>query len=138
FGGHKVFIRRFNSGVILFIVWTAFCQSFLRDVWTQVSGLDVLYTLLGVIVILCAGSSLVWAGSRVVHFPAPSRITAFYCGGQKSIAMGLPLSAMIFSGAGFEMELSLVLMPLLLFHPAQLILGGWLVPRFQRFERESE
>ncbi len=133
FGGHKVFIRRFNSGVILFIVWAAFCQSFLRDVWTRVSGFDLGFTLIGVIVTLLAGSGLVWLGSGRIGFPDASRITALYCGGQKSIAMGLPLSVMIFSGAGFEYELSLVVLPLLLYHPAQLILGGWLVPRFQRF-----
>jgi len=28
FGRHKVLLRRFNNGVILFIVWSAFCQSF--------------------------------------------------------------------------------------------------------------
>ena len=133
FGRHKTFFRRFNSGVILFIVWAAFCQSFLRKVWTGISGADLTYTLIGVLLVLFAGGFLVWLGAGRLRLPPASRITAFYCGSQKTIAMGLPLSVMIFSGEEHGIELSLLVLPLLVYHPAQLILGGWLVPRFQRF-----
>lgn len=133
FGRHKTFLRRFNSGVILYIVWAAFCQSFLRNVWSDISGTDLAFTMVGVFLTLGTGGALVWLGSGWLGLPARSRITAFYCGSQKTIAMGLPLSIMIFSGEDLGIELSLLVLPLLIYHPSQLILGGWLLPRLQRF-----
>ena len=130
---HKAFVRRFNSGVILFIVWTAFSESFQRDIWSRVSGGDLLLTLVGTILLLLGASGLVWFVSGLWRFDWGSRITAFYCGGQKSLAMGLPLSAIIFAGSE-TVELSLLLIPLLCYHPLQLILGGWLMPRFRPAE----
>lgn len=130
---HKVFVRRFNSGVILFIVWTAFSESFQRDIWSQVGGGDLLLTLVGTILLLLGASLLVWTVSGLLGFEWESRVTAFYCGGQKSLAMGLPLSAIIFAGSE-TVELSLLLIPLLCYHPLQLIFGGWLIPRFRPAE----
>lgn len=128
---HKVLLRRFNNGVILFIVWGAFCQSFLRDVWRQVSAADLLLLLLAVLTLLLFMSGLVWKLSGWIGLPPASRIAAFYCGGQKTLAMGLPMSVLIF-GAVENLELSLLLIPLILYHPAQFILGGILAPRFRQ------
>ncbi len=128
---HKVAVRRFNSGVILFIVWSAFCQSFLRDVWQQVGWVDLTLTGLGVIALLAAAGAWLWWGAARLGLSRESRVAAFYSGGQKSVAMGLPLSAMIFGVGAGSADLSLLLLPLLIYHTAQLMLGGWMVPRFQ-------
>ncbi len=125
---HKVFFKRLNSGIILYIIWVAFCQSFLRDTWSQVPPASLLLTFAGVILILLSMSAGLWAVSGWAGFPNPVRIAAFFSGSQKTLAMGLPLSALIFPP---DMELSLILLPLLLYHPAQLILGGWMIQRFQ-------
>jgi len=129
FGRHKVLLRRFNNGVILFIVWGAFCQSFLRDVWSRVSPADLALTVLTVVTLLVTASGIVWKGSAWIRLAPASRIAAFYCGGQKTLAMGLPMSALIFGGVE-GVELSLLLIPLLVYHPTQLILGGILAPKF--------
>lgn len=126
---HKTFFKRLNSGIILYIVWEAFCQSFLRNVWQQVEPSALLITLAGVLVLLCGMSAALWLATGALGFPKPTRIAAFFCGSQKTLAMGLPLSALIFPP---DVELSLLLLPLLIYHPAQLILGGWMIPRFQR------
>lgn len=126
---HKVFFKRLNSGIILYIIWVAFCQSFLRDTWSQVPPASLLLTFAGVILLMLAMSAGIWAVSGWAGFPKPVRIAAFFSGSQKTLAMGLPLSALIFPP---DMELSLILLPLLIYHPAQLILGGWMIPRFQR------
>ena len=131
FGRHKVAVRRFNNGVILFIVWTAFCQSFLRKVWSNVSGADLLMTAAGALIVLGLASLLIWFLAGRVGLDHSSRVTAFYCGSQKSLAVGLPVSALIFTPAS-GLELSLVLLPLLIYHPAQLILGGALAPVFEK------
>lgn len=129
---HKTAVRRFNSGVILFIVWSAFCQSFLSEVWSQVGWLDLTLTGIGAIALLAASGAWLWWGSARLGLGRESRVAAFYSGGQKSVAMGLPLSAMIFGVGAEGADLGLLLLPLLVYHTAQLMLGGWLVPRFQR------
>jgi len=129
---HVIAARRFNSGVILFIVWSAFCQSFLREVWSQIGWVDLTLTAIGAVALLAASSAWLWLGAARIGLARESRIAAFYCGGQKSVAMGLPLSAMIFGVGAGGPDLGLLLLPLLIYHTAQLMLGGWLVPRFQR------
>lgn len=129
FGAHPRAIRNFNNGVILFIVWTAFCESFLREVWNRVSPAELTLCAAGTILLLALGSLWAWAAGRALQLPLPSRITALFCASQKSIAMGLPLSAMIFTGS--SPELSLLVIPLMIYHPLQLILAGWLIPRLQ-------
>jgi len=132
YGRHKAAVRRFNSGVILFIVWSAFCQSFLRDVWQQVGWVDITLTAIGALALLAASGGWLWWCSARLGLGRESRVAAFYCGGQKSVAMGLPLSAMIFGAGPAGPDLSLLLLPLLIYHTAQLMLGGWMVPYFQR------
>ena len=130
FGRHKVLLRRFNNGVILFIVWSAFCQSFLRDVWRQIDGVDFVMTLFGVLALLFVVSGCVWKISGWVGLKVESRIPAFFCGGQKTLAMGLPMAVLLFEEVP-EIEISLVLIPLLIYHPAQLVLGGIVAPKFR-------
>jgi sodium/bile acid cotransporter 7 len=138
FGAHKKGITHFNSGVILFIIWTAFCQSFLRNVWNQVSALELGFCVLGASMMLGISSGWTWGLSGKLNLPAPSRITALFCGSQKSIAMGLPLSAMIFSGtSGPAVELSLLVIPLMIYHPMQLILAGGLMPRLKAYSTSA-
>jgi len=126
---HKVFFKRLNSGIILYIIWAAFCQSFLRDTWNQVPPASLLMSFIGVLLLLLIMSAGLWTVSGWGGFPTPVRIAALFSGSQKTLAMGLPLSALIFPP---ETELSLILLPLLMYHPAQLILGGWMIPGFQR------
>lgn len=134
FSTHKKGIKGFNNGVILFIIWAAFCQSFLRNVWNQVSAWDLGVSVALAAFVLLMASAFVWGMSAKLRLPPPSRITALFCGSQKSIAMGLPLSAMIFSGhTGSRVELSLLVLPLMIYHPMQLIFAGWILPRLQRY-----
>lgn len=129
FARHRTLLRRFNNGVILYIVWGAFCQSFLREVWSRVSAFDLALTVAFVLTLLVLVSGVVWKISALAGLETASRMAAFYCGSQKSLAMGLPMSALIF-GSVEGVELSLLLIPLLIYHPTQLILGGILAPRF--------
>ena len=128
----KTAIRRFNTSVILFMVYAAFCESFARDTWTDLSTGLLAGTAVGVLALLAAGTAYAWISSAWFRLDRPSRITALMCGGQKTLAVGLPLSVMIFGTAGAGIDLGLLLLPLLLYHPAQLLLAGWLAPRLGR------
>ncbi|MEM0966226.1 MAG: bile acid:sodium symporter family protein [Verrucomicrobiota bacterium] len=134
---HKVGIRRFNNTVILFIVYAAFCQSFTEDVWTTIEGPVLLLTFIGALVLLAVASFYVWFLSGLIRLDPPTRVAAFFCGSQKTLAVGLPLSVMIFGQDGLHADLSLLMVPLLVYHPAQLVLGGWLSPRLAKYAEKS-
>jgi len=133
FTARKGWVRTFNNGVILFIVWAAFRRSFVEEVWSRVSTADMMFTILGVTWIWIGVSGVIWWSSGRIRMERASRIAALYCGGQKTLAVGLPLAAVIFGEA--HAALSLILIPLLMYHPLQLVLGGWLAPRLRSGHR---
>ncbi len=135
FARHRAGITLLNNGVILFIVWGAFCRSFERRIWTQLHSLDFLVTVLLVVVLLLVMHALVWTISVLTGLESESRIAALFCGAQKTLAMGLPMSTLLFAGS--TVEVSLLVLPLLLYHPLQLIAGGLLVPRLRRASSTS-
>src|SRR3546814_4672000 len=65
-----------------------------------------------------------WALGRLLKRARPDRITLLFSGAQKSIAVGAPLAATLFPPAIAGM----VLVPILVYHMAQLILSAWLAP----------
>ncbi len=132
FHHHRIAINRLNSGVILFIVWASFCSSFELQVWSKVDTTDLVICFLGASVLLAISSLLIWKLSGLIALDPASKVTAFFCGSQKSLSIGLPLSALMFGSADSGVNLSLLVIPLLIYHPAQMLLGGWLVPRFAR------
>ena len=52
------------------------------------------------------------------------RISAFFCSSQKSIATGLPLITSILAFAPSVTDTASIIIPLMCYHPAQLILAG--------------
>lgn len=130
---HKAGIRRFNNSVILFIVYAAFCDSFTDGTWSSVAPDLLIKTLLGVLALLVVANLYVWSLAGVVKLNRSSRVAALLCGSQKTLAVGLPLSVMIFGNNGAATGLSLIILPLLIYHLAQLILGAWLSPKLARY-----
>jgi sodium/bile acid cotransporter 7 len=51
------------------------------------------------------------------------RITAVFCGSKKTLASGVPMAQLIFAG---HPGLSFILLPILIYHPMQLLICGWL------------
>ncbi len=132
FAPRKHVIKRINNGVIYFIVYVAFCESFSRGIWGTMGAGPVIHTFLGVLILLGLLSGFVWWLGGMLKLSRGSRIAGYFCGSQKTLAAGLPLSAAIFGAFEGGPELSLLIVPILLYHPTQLVLGGWLVTRFTK------
>lgn len=84
-----------------------------------------------VLALLAAALAAAWAASGVLGLPRPDRIAFLFAGSQKSVAVGAPLAAILFSpaSAGF------VIAPLLLYHLAQLIIAAPLAMRLAQGQR---
>ena len=73
--------------------------------------------------------------SRWIGMSQSDRICAIFCGSQKTLAAGAPMAAFIFSTAeGNSIALSLVLLPLVIYHTCQLILAALMVPKLSIHE----
>ncbi len=66
---------------------------------------------------------LVMVTTKLLKLPIPDRITAIFVAPQKTLALGAPLLTIYFSG---QEVLGVALLPLIFYHPFQLIIAGFL------------
>lgn len=130
----KRHFKTINNAIILFIVFAAFSQSMLNRSWDGVAA----WTLLLLVGLVFASAILIhgaiWLSSGWIVAQPADRICALFCGGQKTLAAGIPMAMAIFAGAALTggADLGLLLLPLMLYHPTQLFLAAWLVPYLQK------
>lgn len=123
----RKWFTRISNGVIVFIVYSAFCDSVKEDVWHR-HGVSVTLLSVLVVVLLFAGISwLVYGTCLALKMSREDRIAAYFCSVKKTLAMGVPLAALIF---GHGAELPLILLPVMLYHPLQLFVNGVLAARW--------
>jgi len=128
---HKPRIGLVDRGTILLLVYTSFCDSFRQGVWSrhgygQLALILVLSAVLFVLVLVVTGGLARWLG-----FSREDRIAAIFCGSKKTLASGVPMAKLIF---GAHPALGLILLPIMVYHPLQLIVGGLLAQRWGRRE----
>jgi solute carrier family 10 (sodium/bile acid cotransporter), member 7 len=126
----KPFAKPVSSGIILFMVHVAFANSVQSGFWKTQSVGIVVEVLVVTGVLLGLVSAAVWVTSGWLRIPLASRRAAFFCSSQKSLATGLPLATSIFAAVPTEVPLGVILLPLLCYHPAQLVLGAALAGRW--------
>ncbi|GCB62793.1 hypothetical protein scyTo_0004312 [Scyliorhinus torazame] len=93
-----------SSCVLLMIIYSTFCDTFSNP------KID-LDTFSLIIIVL-------------ISFTAADTVAIMFCSTHKSLTLGIPLLKIVFSG--YE-HLSLISVPLLIYHPTQILLGGLLV-----------
>ena len=113
--------------MILFIVYAAFCESVKSRVWERY-GLILTIEVLAVVVSLFTVISLVaYCASRWAKLDLPDLIAVYFCSMKKTLAMGVPLAMLIF---GASSDISLILLPIMFYHPLQLLVNGVLANRW--------
>lgn len=124
---HKRVLGRVDRGSILFVVYTAFSAGVVRGVWHQISPWRLL-ALLGVeAVLLGLMLTLTSQGTRWLGFAREDRVAITFAGSKKSLASGLPMATVLFGA-----QASLAVLPLMLFHQLQLMVGAVLAKRYER------
>lgn len=120
-----------SSGIIVFIVHAAFADSVSSGFLNGLSVGVLTAVLLGTVLLLLVTSALVWGSAAWLRVKRSQRIAAFYCASQKSLASGLPLASSILLAAPDVVDPAAVLIPLICFHPLQLVLSGVLSARLK-------
>lgn len=126
---HKARIGLVDRGTILLLVYTSFCDSFQQGVWTG-HGVGQVVLMAGVCTVLFAVVMGFTAFvSRALGFGRADQIAAIFCGSKKTLASGVPMAKLIF---GTHPGLGLILLPIMIYHPLQLIVCGVLAQRWGR------
>lgn len=126
---HKKRIAVVDRLTILMLVYTSFCDSFRQGIWSGQSGSMLVLTVLGAGVLFFVVMTIVGATSDALGFNAEDRITAIFCGSKKTLASGVPMAQLIF---GSHPGIGLILLPIMIYHPLQLIICGWLAGKWSR------
>lgn len=125
----KGWVTRLSNAVILFIVYSAFCDSVQQRIWAT-HGVTLTLQVLGVVLgLFGVMSGLVLASCRALRLSREDQIAAYFCSVKKTLAMGVPLAVLIF---GERADLPLILLPIMFYHPVQLFLNGLLANHWAR------
>ncbi len=126
---HQVGVHVADRVTILLLVYTSFCDSFVGGVWSDNSGM-ILVALVGFAGLLFTTVMLFTAlAATALRFPTEDKIAAMFCGSKKTLASGVPMAKLMFGG---NPGLGLILLPIMIYHPLQLILCGVLVNWWKR------
>lgn len=128
-GRHRKKINRVDRGTILLLVYTSFCDSFAAGVFSSHGPLTIVITVAVCLALLFAVLGATSFISDLLGFTAEERIAAVFCGSKKTLASGVPMARLIF---GQHPGLSLIVLPIMLYHSLQLVVCAWLAGKWAR------
>jgi sodium/bile acid cotransporter 7 len=123
---HPALTAVFDRGSILLIVYAAFSAGTAAGVWKALSLADLIVVLALDLVMLGLVIAATTLASRRLGFSTEDEIAIVFCGSKKSIASGLPMASILFAGHA----VSLIVLPLMIFHQAQLFVCATLARRY--------
>jgi sodium/bile acid cotransporter 7 len=125
YANHKKAFTRAQQYALVFLVYTVFCVTFMND--NKTPGVYIVTTIaavFGCLVVLMIGA---WVMLRLFFRDRPDlRITGLFGCTHKTVAMGIPMINALY---GNDPAIGLVTLPLLIWHPMQLIVGSYLSPK---------
>jgi len=122
-------ISTVSSGTLLLIIYSAFCDMFSQQIPLEIS--TVVATMICIVCIQLGLSMAMFtlAKSKYTKFSRGDVVAAVFCGTHKSLTLGLPLLNLIFGSE--SKELPILSIPLLMYHPLQIVCGSVLAPHLK-------
>ena len=114
----------FNQLVIIFIVLVVFSNSVVGGAWEGQGQGIVLLTLGICFVLFLFLTGLCALLLFLTKFPREEQVAVYFCSTQKTLAAGIPLGISLF---GTDPAFGVILLPVMLFHPVQLIFGAFFI-----------
>jgi sodium/bile acid cotransporter 7 len=124
---HRKPLKFVDNGVILAVVYSAFSSGMREHIWSMTSIGQLGLTILICLALLALMLWFTWALGGWLRFNRADRIAIQFCGTKKSLATGLPMAAVLFTGQ----PIGLIVLPLMIFHMSQLIACGWIAGRYR-------
>lgn len=123
-----------DRATIVLLVYTSFCDSFKQEVWTgnSIGQLGLIAAISALLFALAMG--VMARAAKLMNFSREDEIAAMFCGSKKTLASGVPMAKLIF---GAHPGLGLILLPIMIYHPLQLIVCGVLAQRWGKEVRTA-
>lgn len=122
-------LSRLDKTTIILIIYSSFSNSFTSNLFTSVE-LDELIKMVMIVLVLFF---VVFFGlalfSNLMNLNTEDKIAAQFCGTKKSLVHGSVMVRVIFGNAANS---GLLLLPIMLYHSAQLILVAWFAERYRK------
>jgi sodium/bile acid cotransporter 7 len=131
---HKLRLSKLSEWALVFIVYTVFCQTF-----TEKSDATIaqIFTMVGFIFLILVGIMILsWGLLRLGFKDQPKlQVMGLFGCTHKTVAMGVPLISAIYQGNPL---VGLYTLPVLVWHPMQLVLGTMVTPRLAVYVDKEE
>lgn len=133
---NKRWLGYVDRGSILMIIYTAFSKGVIAGIWHQIYLSDLVVLTIILSTLLTAALMITgFVGRRLMKMSIENEIVLQFCGSKKSLASGLPMASVLFTGSA----VSMIVLPLMIFHQIQLIVCAFLARRYSlRVEGDGE
>jgi sodium/bile acid cotransporter 7 len=122
---HKKAFTRFQQYILVFLVYTVFCSTFTKD-----NDIPFAYIATMIAAVFCCLIGLMigaWYTLGLLFKDRPDlRVMGLFGCTQKTVALGIPMIKALYEN---DPSIGLVTLPLLIWHPMQLIVGSYLSPK---------
>lgn len=128
-------INFFDKTVISLIVYKSFCASFTEHVFAGIEWSHILLLLLCMLLLFAAIYGLIFFIATLLKFSREDRTAALFCGSKKSMVHGTVFSKVLF---GNMAGIGIILLPLMLFHAAQILIVSTIAARIEKSYKRSD
>jgi len=130
---YKTTLGKFDQFIILLIVYTSFCESFSGHMFdhftiSEIVVLGAMMLTLFLVVFILMNQLSIW-----MKFKREDRITVIFCGSKKSLVQGAVMGKVLFPD---QAVLGVVLLPLMLYHALQLMVGSTIAKAMGKKEKD--
>ncbi|MFL4491160.1 bile acid:sodium symporter family protein [Streptomyces sp. VTCC 41912] len=125
-GRHRILTTVCDRGSILLVVYSAFSHGMTAGIWHRIPPARLLLLAAVCALLLALALSAAHGTARLVGLSRADRVTAVFCGSNKSLASGLPMATVLFPAD----RIGVVVLPLMLYHTLQLVLCAYLARRW--------
>ncbi len=115
-----------DRGSILLVVYGAFSAAVVRGIWQQIPPVRLILLLLVMAGLLGVALLYIRLTSCVLGFGRADEAAFVFVGSQKSLVSGIPIANALIPGSA----IGPILVPLMLYHPMQLLLCAWIARRY--------
>lgn len=123
---NKAWLKYVDQCSIYLVIYTAFSRAVVEGIWSHLPVWQLISLTIACCVLLALILAIVHIIAKRLRFNIEDRITILFAASKKSLASGVPMAQVMFSGAA----LGTLLLPLMIFHQIQLMVCAVLAKRY--------
>lgn len=116
--------------ILLYIIYAVFCETFHTGVDAGPEEFVILLVILVPLHLALMSLAFYAPQTSLVAFSKPDIVALLFCCTEKTVAMGIPLLTAVYED---NENLGIYSVPLLIYHPMQLVIGSLLIQRIYAF-----